>query len=137
MGAFWCKLRNARKTSTRAMNTSSLQKMKMAARMSCLPSQNPIKMRISPIKLQGGMVVPRMVATSEKKCPAGVSERPSKAIKVHGLKILKKLTNFVDEHFELVFPLQLHFCLHGYPQFSQNELVLVSLVPCHSLKSRL
>ena len=24
-------------------------------------------------------------------------------------------------------------CLHGYPQFSQNELILVSLVPCHSL----
>lgn len=43
------------------------------------------------------------------------------------------MANFVDEHFELVFPLQLHLCLHGYPQFSQNELVLVSLVPCHSL----
>ena len=58
---------------------------------------NPTKMRISPF--QGRMVVPRMVATSEKS-PAGVSERPSKVINVHGLKS-QKLTNFVDEHFEL------------------------------------
>ena len=58
MGAFWFK-EEGKKTSTRAMNTSSLQKMKMAARMSC-----PTKMRISPF--QGRMVIPRMVATSEK-----------------------------------------------------------------------
>ena len=52
-----------------------------------------------------------------RKCPAGVSERPSEEINVHGLKILK-LTNFVDE---LVVPLQLpelRLYLHGYPQFS-------------------
>ena len=52
MGVFWFK-EESKKTSTRAMNTSSLQKMKMAARMSCLPSQTPF---------QGRMVVPRMVA---------------------------------------------------------------------------
>ena len=40
MGAFWFK-EEGKKTSTPAMNTSSLQKMKMAARMSCLPSQTP------------------------------------------------------------------------------------------------
>ena len=49
------------------MNTSSLQKMKMAARRLCLPSQPPQRLEyISPIKLQGRMVFPRMVATSEK-----------------------------------------------------------------------
>ena len=31
-------------------------------------------------------------------------------------------------HFELVFPLLLYLCLHGYPQ-----LVAVSLAPCHNL----
>ena len=39
--------------------------MKMAARVMFAES-NPMKMRISPIKLQGRKVVPRMVATSEK-----------------------------------------------------------------------
>ena len=48
------------------MNTSNMQKMKMAARFVMFAESNPIKMRISPIKLQGRMVVPRMVATSEK-----------------------------------------------------------------------
>ena len=40
MGAFWFK-EEGKKTSTRAINTSSLQKMKMAARMSYLPGQTP------------------------------------------------------------------------------------------------
>ena len=49
------------------MNTSSLQKMKMAARIYVtFAESNPTRVRISPIKLQGRMVVPRMVATSEK-----------------------------------------------------------------------
>ena len=83
MGAFWFK-EEGKKTSARAMNTLSLQKMKMAARMSCLPSHR--KMRSSP--LQGRMVVPRMVATSEKMSSWRFL-RPSKAINVRGLKILK------------------------------------------------
>ena len=62
-----------------------------------------------------------------RKCLAGVSERPSKAINVHGLKILKT-SNFVDEHFEPVFPLQLHLCLYGYPQFSRMNLACVASV---------
>ena len=48
------------------MNTSSLQKIKMAARLSYLPSLTPTEMRIFPIKLQGRLVVPRMVVTTEK-----------------------------------------------------------------------
>ena len=69
MGAFWFK-EEGKKTSTRAMNTSSivsssLQKMKMAARHHAMFAEsNPTKMRISPF--EGKMVVPRMVATSEK-----------------------------------------------------------------------
>ena len=64
------------------MNTSSLQKMKMAARMSHLPSQTPqIKMRISPIKLQGRMVVPRMVATSEKNVQLAFLNDQAKQLK--------------------------------------------------------
>ena len=67
-----------------------------------------------------------------EKYPAGVSERPSKAIKVYGLEILKtyKLcwrtlwtslptsTSLVFTRLSSVFP---------------NELVLISLAPCHSV----
>ena len=51
------------------MNTSSLhlQRMKMAARMSRLSTHLSAKMRISPIKLQGRMVIPRMVVSSGEK----------------------------------------------------------------------
>ena len=87
MGAFWCK-RKARKLQL-AQWTLLVCKNENGRAYAMFTESNPIKMRISPIKLQGRMVVPRMVATSEKKCPAGVSERPCKAIKVHGLKILK------------------------------------------------
>ena len=91
---------------------------------------NLTKMRISPF--QGRMSFQewwRLV----RKCLAGVSERPSKAINVHGgLKILKtyKLcwrtlwtslpttTSLVFARLSSVFP---------------NELLLVSLAPCHSL----
>ena len=43
----------------------------------------PTKMRISPIKLQGRMVIPRLVATSEKNegFEELISRRPSKAMK--------------------------------------------------------
>ena len=71
-----------KKTSTRAMNTSSLQKIKMAARLSHLPStSNPTKMRISPIKLQGRMAVPRMVATSEKNVQLAFLNDQAKQLK--------------------------------------------------------
>ena len=48
------------------MNTSSLQKNENGRAYVMFAESNPIKMRISPIKLEGRMVVPRMVATSEK-----------------------------------------------------------------------
>ena len=48
------------------MNTSSLQKNKNGRAYVMFAESNPTKMRISPIKLQGRVVVPRMVATSEK-----------------------------------------------------------------------
>ena len=104
--------------------------------MSCLPSQiaesNPTKMRISSIKLQGRMVVPRMVATSEKNVQLALLSDQARQLKSYGLKILKtyKLcwrtlwtslptsTSLVFARLSSVFP---------------NELVLVSLVPCHSL----
>ena len=79
---------------------------------------NPTKMRISPIKLQGRMVIPRMVACSGEKCVQLTflenlsAADQTKAMKVHGLKIVK--TNFADEHFELVFPFQVHWPFHGY-----------------------
>ena len=57
------------------MNTSSLQKIKMAARLSST------KMRISPIKLQGRMVVPSMVATSEKNVQLAFLNDQAKQLK--------------------------------------------------------
>ena len=67
---------------------------------------NSTKMRMSPIKLQGRMVIPRMVASSGEKCVQlpflknlSATDQ-AKAMKVHGLKIVK--TNFADEHFELL-----------------------------------
>ena len=88
-------------------------------------------MRISPIMLQGRMVIPRIVARGGEKCVqltflknlSAVDQ--AKAMKVHGLKIVK--TNFADEHFELVFSF--------FPWLSSvfpYEFVLVSLSPCHS-----
>ena len=56
---------------------------------------NSTKMRIFPIKLQGGMVIPRMVASSGEKCVQLTflknlsAADQAKAMKVHGLKILK------------------------------------------------
>ena len=86
---------------------------------------NSTKMRIYPIKLQGRMVIPRMVASSGEKCAQLTflknlsAADQAKAMKVHGLKIVK--TNFADEHFELVFSFQVHdhLSFHGYPQLSQ------------------
>ena len=84
---------------------------------------NSTKMRRSPIKLQGRMVIPRMVASSGEKCVQLTflknlsAADQAKAMKVHGLKIVK--TNFAGEHFELVFSFQVHLSFHGYPQFSQ------------------
>ena len=81
-------------------------------------------MTLSPIQLQGRMAIPRMVASSEEKCVQLTflknlsAADQAKAVKVHGLKIVK--TNFADEHFELVFSFQLHSSFHGYPQFSQT-----------------
>ena len=63
MGAFWFK-EEGKKTSTRAMNTSSLQKNENGHAYVMFAKSNPTKMRISPF--HGRMVVPRMVATSEK-----------------------------------------------------------------------
>ena len=102
------------------MNTSSLQNMKMAARMLCLmvtqttikrrtaycglryhlsfsylqphltsirisyvmfADLNPTKMRISAINLQGRMVVPRMVATSEKNVQLAFLNDEAKQLK--------------------------------------------------------
>ena len=79
------------------MNTSSLhlQRMKMAARMSRLSIHLSTKMRISPIKLQGRMVIPRMVVSSGEKCVQLMflknlsAADQAKAMKVHGLKIVK------------------------------------------------
>ena len=58
---------------------------------------NSTKMRISPIKLQGRMVIPRMVASSGEKCVQltffnnlSVADQ-AKAMKVHGLEIVNKL----------------------------------------------
>ena len=61
------------------MNTSSLQKMKMAARM--FAESNLSKMRISSIKLQGRMVFPRMVATSEKNVQLAFLNDQAKQLK--------------------------------------------------------
>ena len=85
-------------------------------------------MRISPIKLQGRMVILRMVASSGEKCVQLTflknlsAADQAKAMKVHGLKIVK--TNFADEHFELAFSFQVHLSFHGYPQFSQMNSTL-------------
>ena len=63
-------------------------------------------MRMSPIKLQGRMVIPRMVASSAEKCVELTflknlsATDQAKAMKVYGLKIVK--TNFADEHSELL-----------------------------------
>ena len=56
------------------MNTSILQKMKMAARM--FAESNPSKMRISPRKLQG-----RMVTTSEKNVQLAFLNDQAKQLK--------------------------------------------------------
>ena len=113
------------------MNTSSLQKMKMAARMSCLPSHGQTPQRWEYLLFKEGWSFQewwRLV----RKCLGGVSQRPSKAINVHGLKILQtyKLcwrtlwtslptsTSLLFARLSSVFP---------------NALVLVSLAPCHSL----
>ena len=56
---------------------------------------NSKKMRISPIKLQGRMVIPRMVASSGEKLVQLTflknlsAADQAKAMKVHGLKIVK------------------------------------------------
>ena len=42
---------------------------------------NPTKMRISPIKLQGRVVVPRMVATSEKNVQLAFLNYQAKQLK--------------------------------------------------------
>ena len=78
------------------MNTSSLQKNENGRAYVMFAESNPTKMRISPIKLQGRVVVPRMVATSE--------------------------TN-----------VQLAFLNDQAKHLKPNELVRVSLAPCHSL----
>ena len=80
------------------------------------------------IKLQGRMGIPRIVASSREKCVQLTFMKnlsaadQSKAMKVHGLNIVK--TNFADEHFELVFSFQVHLSFHGYPPFSQMNSCL-------------
>ena len=64
------------------MNTASLQKMKISGRAYVIFAEsNPTKMRISPIKLQGRMVVPRMVATSEKNVQLAFLNDQAKQLK--------------------------------------------------------
>ena len=63
MGAFWCK-RKARNCNSRNEHFKSAKNENGRAYVMFAES-NPTKMRISPIKLQGKVVVPRMVATSE------------------------------------------------------------------------
>ena len=103
--------------------------MKMAARMSCLPSQIPQRWEYLFFK-EGWSLQEwwRLV----RKCPAGVSERPSKAINVHGLKILKTyklcwwtLWTSLPTSTSLVFA--------RLSSVFTNKLVVVSLAPCHSL----
>ena len=65
------------------------------------------------------MVKPRVVATSEKNVKLVFLNDQAKQLKSAMVWKSYKLTNFVDKHFELVFPPQLHLCLHGYPQFSR------------------
>ena len=64
------------------MNTSSLQKMKMAARMLFAESNPKKDENISyKIKLQERMVVPRMVATSEKNVQLAFLNDQAKQLK--------------------------------------------------------
>ena len=80
------------------------------------------------IKLQGRMGIPRIVASSREKCVQLTFMKnlsaadQSKAMKVHGFKVVK--TNFADEHFELVLSFQVHLSFHGYPPFSQMNSCL-------------
>ena len=50
---------------------------------------------------------------------------------------LKKLTNFGDEYFELVFPYQVHLSLHDYPQLSRMNSPLYLYDSVSYFKSRL
>ena len=97
VSTFWFKRKAGKLSTTRAMNTSSLhlQRMKVAARSVTFVDSHSIKMRISPIKLQGGMFFPRMVASSGEKCVQLTflknlsAADQAKAMKAHGLKIVK------------------------------------------------
>ena len=96
---------------------------------------NSTKMRVSPIKLPGRMVIPRIVASCGEKCvqltgvfEEFISRRPSKSN--------ESPWYFADEHFELVFSFQVHLSFHGYPQFSQMNsslylyLHVIAVVGC-------
>ena len=64
--------------------------MKMAARMSCnLPSQTHKDENVSYMKASRKDGRSKNGGDCREKCPAGVSERPCKAIKVYGLELLK------------------------------------------------
>ena len=108
------------------MNTSSLQKLKMAARM--LAEWNHISYKSSRkdgLSKNGGHWW--------EKCPAGVSERPSKGIKVrHGLKILKTY-KLCWRTLWISLPTSTSLVFARLSSVFSNELVLVSLAPCHSL----
>ena len=79
MGAFWCK-RKARKFSSRSEHLKS-EKNENGRGYVMFANSNPTKMRISPIKLQGRMVVPRMVATSEKNVQLAFLNDQAKQLK--------------------------------------------------------
>ena len=114
------------------MNTSSLQNMKMAARMSCLPSQTPQRWEYLLFK-EGWSFQEwwRLV----RKCLAGVSERPSKAInvrQVHGLKMLKPY-KLCWRTLWTSLPTSTSLVFVRLSSVFLNELVLVSSAPCYSL----
>ena len=94
----------------------------------------PTKTRKSPIKLQGRVVNPGMVATSGEKCPTGIFEEihqpPTKQGKGSPwFKNFENLQTSLTKTFSLTStPFQPRLT-----SFSPSELVLVSLASCHSL----
>ena len=69
-----------------------------------------------------------MVPTSERSVQLAFLKNLSVADQAKQWKPIvwkfETLKNFVDEHFEPVFPFQLHLSFHGYPQFSQMNSTL-------------
>ena len=110
------------------MNTSSLQKMKMAARMSCLPSQ--ILQRSECLK-EGWWR--RMVATSEKNVQLAFLNDQAKQLKSAWFENLKNLQTLLTNTLNYSLPTSTSLVFAPLTSVFPNELVLVSLAPCHSL----